>query len=153
MKQLLTWCGTRAMVGKPPVSGKDRDAALAGISIPRYDVDWPDMNPAREIQSQLLKDFSTKSSLSDWFSRVSKSCFLGVRSWVLTLLQEDEPVLPSPPKPNPKNAANQTKIKELEGQLAQYVPHSAGKRLLVLTKSTASNFSGKPSTRFLIRHH
>ena len=73
MKQLLTWCGTRAMVGKPPISGKDRDAALAGISIPHLDVDWPNTSLAREIQSQLLKDFSTKSSLSDWFSRVSKA--------------------------------------------------------------------------------
>ena len=31
MKQLLTWCGTRALGEKPSFSGKDRDAALAGM--------------------------------------------------------------------------------------------------------------------------
>ncbi|KAG8526708.1 uncharacterized protein KY384_008137 [Bacidia gigantensis] len=85
MKQLLTWCGTRALGEKPSFGDKERDAVLA----------------AREIQSQLLKDFSAKSGLSDWFSR------------------DDAPRAPSPPKPNPKNIANESKIKELEDRLTR----------------------------------
>ena len=54
MRQLLTWCGTRALGDKPSFSSQDNHAKLA----------------AREIQQQLLKDFSVKSELSDWFSRV-----------------------------------------------------------------------------------
>ena len=55
MRQLLTWCGTRAFGDKPSFSSEDNHAKLA----------------AREIQQQLLKDFSVKSEFSDWFSRVS----------------------------------------------------------------------------------
>ena len=55
MRQLLTWCGTRALGDKPSFSSEDNHAKLA----------------AREIQQQILKDFSIKSELSDWFSRVS----------------------------------------------------------------------------------
>ena len=55
MRQLLTWCGTRALGDKPSFSSEDSHAKLA----------------AREIQQQILKDFSIKSELSDWFSRVS----------------------------------------------------------------------------------
>jgi len=54
MRQLLTWCGTRALIEKPSFSSEDSNAKLA----------------AREIQQQLLKDFSVKSDMSDWFSRV-----------------------------------------------------------------------------------
>ena len=57
MRQLLTWCGTKALGDKPSFSSEDSHARLA----------------AREIQQQLLKDFSVKSELSDWFSRVSAS--------------------------------------------------------------------------------
>lgn len=55
MRQLLTWCGTRALEEKPSFDAEDSQARLA----------------AREIQQQLLKDFSVKSELSDWFGRVS----------------------------------------------------------------------------------
>ena len=55
MKPLLTWCGTRALGEKPPsVKGEDQHLVLA----------------AREIQSQLLRDFSTRSSLSNCFARM-----------------------------------------------------------------------------------
>ncbi|KAL9098265.1 MAG: hypothetical protein Q9163_006049 [Psora crenata] len=85
MRQLLTWCGTRALDDKPTFGTEDGNAVLA----------------AREIQSQLLKDFSTKSDLSDWFGR------------------NEGPPPPSPPKANPKNIANQAKIQELEQELAR----------------------------------
>ena len=56
MRQLLIWCGTRALIEKPSFTStsEDTNAKLA----------------AREIQQQLLKDFSAKSEMSDWFSRV-----------------------------------------------------------------------------------
>ncbi|MCJ1311789.1 hypothetical protein MMC25_005462 [Agyrium rufum] len=83
MRQLLTWCGTRALGDKPSFASEDSQAKLA----------------AREIQQQLLKDFSAKSELSDWFSR-------------------DIQPPPQPPQPNPKNIANLAKIEELEQKIA-----------------------------------
>ncbi|MCJ1461647.1 hypothetical protein MMC07_000244 [Pseudocyphellaria aurata] len=83
MRQLLTWCGTRALGEKPSSESEDYHAGFA----------------AREIQQQLLKDFSTKSEMSDWFSR-----------------RESTPP-PRTPKPNPKNASNLAKIEELEQQI------------------------------------
>ncbi|KAH7186563.1 Mis12-Mtw1 protein family-domain-containing protein [Fusarium oxysporum] len=53
MKQLLTWCGERALAGKPPHSTPNSNAILG----------------ARAIQDQLLKDFAAGSEFSDWFSR------------------------------------------------------------------------------------
>ncbi|KAL8650828.1 MAG: hypothetical protein Q9210_003597 [Variospora velana] len=88
MKQLLTWCGTRALGEKPSSSQPDFQARQA----------------AREIQQQLLKDFSTKSEMSDWFNR------------------KDTTPPPQPPKPNPKNVSNENKIRDLEQQLARYDP-------------------------------
>ncbi|KAL9065307.1 MAG: hypothetical protein Q9161_008336 [Pseudevernia consocians] len=85
MKQLLTWCATRALGEKPVFSTEDGNAILA----------------AREIQSQLLKDFSTKSEMSDWFSR------------------NDSTPEPSLPKPNPMNTSNLAKIQDLEQQIAR----------------------------------
>ncbi|KAL8734625.1 MAG: hypothetical protein Q9181_003125 [Wetmoreana brouardii] len=87
MKQLLTWCGTRALGAKPSSSQEDFHARQA----------------AREIQQQILRDFSTKSEMSDWFSR------------------KDTTPPPQHPKPNPKNVSNENKIKDLEAQLARYV--------------------------------
>lgn len=55
MKQLLVWCGERALGGKPKM-GESENAMLA----------------ARAIQEQLLKEFGGKSEMSDWFSREVK---------------------------------------------------------------------------------
>ncbi|KAI4110315.1 MAG: hypothetical protein LQ339_001482 [Xanthoria mediterranea] len=85
MKQLLTWCGTRALGDKPSSTQQDFHARQA----------------AREIQQLLLKDFSTKSELSDWFNR-----------------KESTPS-PQQPKPNPKNISNEKRIQELEQELAK----------------------------------
>ncbi|MCJ1381849.1 hypothetical protein MMC17_004961 [Xylographa soralifera] len=82
MRQLLTWCGTRALGEKPSFAAEDSNAKLA----------------AREIQQQLLKDFSTRSEMSDWFDR-------------------DATPNSQPPKPNPKNLANLAKIQDLEQQI------------------------------------
>lgn len=53
MKQLLTWCGERALSEKPPLGSSNSNEVLG----------------ARAIQDQLLKDFSSKSEFSDWFAR------------------------------------------------------------------------------------
>ncbi|PNP44051.1 hypothetical protein TGAMA5MH_04336 [Trichoderma gamsii] len=55
MKQLLIWCGERALSAKP--RGTLNSGAVLG---------------ARAIQDQLLKDFSSRSEFSDWFNREEK---------------------------------------------------------------------------------
>ncbi|ORY19488.1 kinetochore protein Mis13 [Clohesyomyces aquaticus] len=53
MKQLLTWCGARALPEKPSGHVPDTSAIMA----------------ARAIQQELIDDFANKPELSDWFSR------------------------------------------------------------------------------------
>ncbi|KAJ4290446.1 hypothetical protein N0V90_010662 [Kalmusia sp. IMI 367209] len=53
MKQLLTWCGSRALPEKPSGDVKNANAIMA----------------ARAIQQELIDDFANKPELSDWFSR------------------------------------------------------------------------------------
>ncbi|KAI4104800.1 MAG: hypothetical protein L6R37_003073 [Teloschistes peruensis] len=103
MKQLLTWCGTRALGEKPSTSRDDFSARQA----------------AREIQQQLLKDFSSKSELSDWFNR------------------KDTTPPPQRPKPNPKNVSNENKIKDLEQQLAR--SWMSGRGIHIASGGKASN--------------
>ncbi|KAL4980795.1 Mis12-Mtw1 protein family-domain-containing protein [Aspergillus desertorum] len=84
MRQLLIWCGTRALLDKPSGSRSgDESARLA----------------ARVIQEELVKDFASKSELSNWFSREDTAPTVVVK------------------KANPKNVQNQDKIKELEEQI------------------------------------
>ena len=54
MRQLLTWCGTRAIGEKP--TGIDFEEVSA-------------KQAARVIQEELLKELANKSELSDWFGR------------------------------------------------------------------------------------
>jgi hypothetical protein len=54
MKQLLTWCGSRALPDKPSGNIKDANAIMA----------------ARAIQQELIDEFASRPELSDWFSRV-----------------------------------------------------------------------------------
>ncbi|KAL6699808.1 Mis12-Mtw1 protein family domain-containing protein [Trichoderma pleuroticola] len=56
MKQLLIWCGERALSAKP--RGTLNSGAVLG---------------ARAIQDQLLKDFASRSDFSDWFNREDKA--------------------------------------------------------------------------------
>ncbi|KAI8710518.1 hypothetical protein NCS52_01569000 [Fusarium sp. LHS14.1] len=53
MKQLLIWCSERSLTEKPPRGTPGSNAILG----------------ARAIQDQLRKYFSSRSELSDWFSR------------------------------------------------------------------------------------
>ncbi|EXJ79250.1 hypothetical protein A1O3_08751 [Capronia epimyces CBS 606.96] len=54
MRQLLTWCATRALDEKP--MGAEFEDASARAA-------------ARVVEEELLKDLSNKSELSDWFGR------------------------------------------------------------------------------------
>ncbi|KAI9838404.1 MAG: hypothetical protein M1819_005673 [Sarea resinae] len=84
MKQLLTWCATRAMGEKPSYTSGDGNARMA----------------ARVIQEEILKDFSSRSEMSDWFSR-----------------EDTHPAPLVTKKPNPRNVANAAKIEELEKEV------------------------------------
>ncbi|KAJ5161289.1 hypothetical protein N7492_006681 [Penicillium capsulatum] len=85
MRQLLIWCATRALSNKASGNhSEDQSTRLA----------------ARVIQEELLKDFSSKSELSNWFSR-----------------EEVAPPTVVVKRPNPRNVQNMEKIKELEEQI------------------------------------
>ena len=71
MRQLLIWCGTRALSEKPSFATEDGPTRLAGKCGLAHGMACNLTSVAREIQQQLLKDFSSKSELSDWLSRVS----------------------------------------------------------------------------------
>ncbi|KAM6513379.1 hypothetical protein FALCPG4_015804 [Fusarium falciforme] len=81
MKQLLIWCGERSLTEKPP-RGTPRSNAILG---------------ARAIQDQLRKDFSSRSELSDWFSR-----------------EDDMPKAPVVLRANPRNMELDEKRVQLE---------------------------------------
>lgn len=86
MKQLLTWCGERAL-GEKPAHGGDGSAAVLA---------------ARHIQEQLLKEFGTKSEMSDWFSREP------TRKRVVLVK-------------NPLNESNAARVVELEERIKRHV--------------------------------
>ncbi|KAL8418088.1 hypothetical protein RB594_001635 [Gaeumannomyces avenae] len=90
MKQLLTWCGERALRERPPHGSVNSNEILG----------------ARAIQDQLLKDFGNKSEFSDWFSREDQP----------TVPEVKRPVVV---KPNPVNIENEKKIYDLEASIKQ----------------------------------
>lgn len=106
MRQLLMWCGERALSEKPPHGARGSSAILGGKSSARnVNLRGRTLTDfftciARAIQDQLLKDFGARAEFSDWFSR------------------EDAPpraavVL----KPNPRNIEHDEKIAELEAKI------------------------------------
>ena len=58
---------------------------------------------ARAIEEEILKEFSSNSDLSNWFSR-----------------EDVNPPRVVVKKPNPRNVQNADKIKELEEQIQKY---------------------------------
>ncbi|KAL8364180.1 hypothetical protein RB601_009768 [Gaeumannomyces tritici] len=90
MKQLLTWCGERALLERPPHGSVNSNEILG----------------ARAIQDQLLKDFGNKSEFSDWFNREDQP----------TVPEVKRPVVV---KPNPVNIENEKKIYDLEASIKQ----------------------------------
>ncbi|CAK7227370.1 hypothetical protein SBRCBS47491_006546 [Sporothrix bragantina] len=90
MRQLLMWCGERALSEKPP-HGSANSSALLG---------------ARAIQDQLLKDFANRAEFSNWFGRDD--------------IPDEETKKPKKPvvlKPNPRNIEHEEKIVELEARI------------------------------------
>jgi kinetochore protein Mis13/DSN1 len=65
--------------------------------------DSNELSLARAIQEEILKEFSSNSGLSDWFSR-----------------EDVSPPTVVVKKPNPRNVQNTDKIKELEEQIQKY---------------------------------
>lgn len=103
MRQLLIWCATRALGDKRLGShSDDQSARLAGnFSVACASRDSKaDMNIARAIQEDLVKEFSSNSGLSNWFSR-----------------EDVNPPTVVVKKPNPRNVQNTDKIKDLEEQI------------------------------------
>lgn len=99
MRQLLIWCATRA-IGEKPTGGSDPDeqsARLAGMWILEMCEVINLTFPARQIQEEILREFSNNSELSNWFSR-----------------EDINPPAVVVKKPNPRNVQNTDKIKELE---------------------------------------
>lgn len=89
MKQLLTWCGERALSEKPKHGTAGAPAVLG----------------ARAIQDALLKDFGSKSEFSDWFSREDEPSATAA------------PKRPVVIKPNPVNVEHEEKIAALEARI------------------------------------
>ncbi|KAJ5197793.1 uncharacterized protein N7498_006910 [Penicillium cinerascens] len=85
MRQLLIWCATRALGDKRLGSHSDDQSARLA---------------ARAIQEDLVKEFSSNSGLSNWFSR-----------------EDVNPPTVVVKKPNPRNVQNTDKIKDLEEQI------------------------------------
>lgn len=75
MKQLLTWCGSRALPAKPSGDVKNASAIMAGMWETGCKMEDGVANwiPARAIEQELIDDFAGKPELSDWFSRVRPS--------------------------------------------------------------------------------
>ncbi|KAJ9156411.1 Kinetochore protein mis13 [Pleurostoma richardsiae] len=92
MKQLLTWCGERALSEKPPLGSLNSNAILG----------------ARAIQDQLLKDFASKSEFSDWFAREDEPSAPAAKAAVVM-------------KPNPRNIEHEEKISELETRIKRLI--------------------------------
>ncbi|KAK4224878.1 Mis12-Mtw1 protein family-domain-containing protein [Podospora fimiseda] len=98
MKQLLIWCGERALSAKPrgnSAGGSKGNSAVLG---------------ARAIQDQILKDFGSVSEFSDWFSREDDE---SVEE------KKKRPAKPIKLEPNPINVQNDEKIAALEARIAR----------------------------------
>ncbi|ROV96848.1 hypothetical protein VMCG_07858 [Cytospora schulzeri] len=96
MKQLLTWCGERALSEKPKHGSAGAPAVLG----------------ARAIQDALLKDFGSRSEFSDWFSREDEPS-----DGAGSAGGGGKPRRPVVVKPNPINVEHEQKIAELEGRI------------------------------------
>ena len=111
MRQLLTWCATRAMGEQPrtsPHANPEYDEQSARLAGEHWSASSKcsslTTSTARVIQEELLKDFANRSEMCDWFGREDAQ----------------KPEEPLPVKPNPKNVQNAAKIEELEAQIRRY---------------------------------
>ena len=110
MRQLLVWCGNRALPPKPsggltPDESQARHAGKEYVRRVRY---GKLTILARVIVDELLGDFGNRNDLSNWFDR------------------EDTPATALIKKPNPRNVQNAVKLQELEAELLRYVDLFSG---------------------------
>ncbi|EFX03743.1 mis12-mtw1 family protein [Grosmannia clavigera kw1407] len=105
MRQLLVWCGERALSEKPPHGSANASAILG----------------ARAIQDQLLKDFGSRAEFSNWFERDHMPEELAKERKKTVVL-----------KPNPRNIEHEEKIAELEARIKRLKEEK--KRWLALAK-------------------
>ncbi|KAG8626299.1 hypothetical protein KVT40_005244 [Elsinoe batatas] len=89
MKQLLVWCGSRAL-GEKRLEGEGAEEGQA-------------RHAARTIEEELISAFSTRNDLSNWFDRPDEA------AGSVSLIK----------KPNPRNVQNVAKLAELEAELAR----------------------------------
>jgi hypothetical protein len=108
MRQLLLWCGHRALPEKS--AGGQMDAAEtaamhAGMLILRATSKAcaNTCTTARVIQEELLNEFSSRNNLSYWYDREDTTPTVLVKT------------------PNPRNILNAEKLLQLEAELARYV--------------------------------
>jgi kinetochore protein Mis13/DSN1 len=118
MKQLLTWCGTRALPEKAHGGTGDASEMLAKDS-------------ARHISEELLKDFANKAEMSDWFSREDGPA------------EDDASVIK---KPNPRNVRNAEKLKELEEEIQRLQEEKQSWEGLLSSKSPPRSQTSDPAT-------
>ena len=107
MRQLLMWCGHRALPEKGvggQMDAAETAAMHAGEFCQRhmYRGYLADSKvPARVIQEELLNEFGTRNNLSYWYDR------------------EDTVPAVLVKKPNPRNIHNAEKLQQLEAELAR----------------------------------
>jgi len=121
MKQLLTWCGSRALPDKPSGDVKNVNAIMAGefTGTLGRKTTRTDTVTARAIQQELIEELSNKPELSDWFSRVCERLPTSGKH-LLICQQEDTAPPPVIKKPNPQNDKNQATLEELEEEVKRY---------------------------------
>lgn len=112
MRQLLMWCGERALSEKPPHGSANSSALLGGKYFSSVIAILCSLltTSARAIQDQLLKDFANRAEFSNWFGRDE--------------LPDEEAKKPKKPvvlKPNPRNIEHEEKIAELEARIKRCV--------------------------------
>lgn len=109
MKQLLTWCGERALLAKPQHGSANANVVNGGKScLGKLTSKFLSQLTftARAIQDQLLKEFANRSECSDWFSR-----------------DDEEPQRKAPVvlEENPRNKEHREKIEQLEAKVKRFL--------------------------------
>lgn len=116
MRQVLTWCGERALLEKPGLGSADSGSILGGeywrLASWRGAALLTVVCVARAIQDQLLKDFQSKSEFSNWFDR-----------------EESSPA-PVARQPNPRNTEHERKIQQFEEKIKRYATAPSPRGLL-----------------------
>ncbi|KAL8878358.1 MAG: hypothetical protein Q9192_008469, partial [Flavoplaca navasiana] len=121
MKQLLTWCGTRALGEKPSSTQKDFHARQAGGS--SSSVQEPKSLELMIEQRAKSNNYSSKTSPRNQKCRIGSIEYSDFSVFVADISsrspQKETTPPPQQPKPNPKNISNEKRIKELEQELAK----------------------------------